>query len=54
MRAYISEKQRELIRQQMREGYESMAQINRDWAEWGMAAQAQDSAHYEALLAESE
>ena len=54
MRAYISEKQRELIRQQMREGYESMARINREWAEWGVSAQAQDSARYEALLTESE
>ena len=53
MRHYIAERRRMELRERLKEGYRTMAQLNRELAEEGSSASEQAFALYEEVLARS-
>ena len=54
MQLYIQERHKMEIREKMRRGYEEMARINAEWAEFGLLPDAKALEVYETLLSECE
>ena len=54
MRRYIAERRRMELRERLKEGYRTMAQLNRELAEEGSSASEQAFALYEEVLARSD
>ena len=54
MKLYITHRHKIEIRERMRKGYEAMANINREWAEVGVASEYASLEAYEEILSESD
>ncbi len=54
MKLYIKEKRRQEIREQLRDGYIEMSEINRELAAEGLLCDAETMYYYEESLAECE